>query len=197
MHFISAFLFSSIPAFQLHFIPALFICVSLLLPHIFSCFFFLSFFALLPFRFSFCFPRPHFSFRSLHVPLPLFHSDSIIPTPPPSPFTPIPPHHLHPTQPRTKPAGGGTAAPPLSALQCGGRSPGGSSAPLRPPQQLSAAPPPGPPPGAWSRCRPPRATNRRCRSRAGFSARRGRRESCCSVFLPTPFLLLLPPAGGV
>lgn len=74
--------------------------------HFFLLFFFLSFFALLPFRFSFCFPRPHFSFRSLHVPLPLFHSDSIIPTPPPSPFTPIPPHHLHPTQPRTKPAGG-------------------------------------------------------------------------------------------
>lgn len=72
-------------------------------------------------------------------------------------------------------------------------------------RQLRSAPPsaaaqrcspPGSPPGAWSRCRPPRATNRRCRSRVGFSARRGRRESCCSVFLPTPFLLLLP-AGGV
>lgn len=129
-------------------------------------------------------PASTLSFRLHYSNTPTFTLHSH-PSPPPAP---------HPAP--NKACRGGTAAPPLSALQCGGRSPGGSSAPLRPPQQLSAAPPPGPPPGAWSRCRPPRATNRRCRSRAGFSARRGGRESCCSVFLPTPFLLLLP-AGGV
>lgn len=155
LHFISAFLFSSIPAFQLHFIPALFICVSLLLPHIFSCFFFLSFFALLPFRFSFCFPRPHFSFRSLHVPLPLFHSDSIIPTPPPSPFTPIPPHHLHPTQPRTKPAGG--AQRHRLCPRCSAGDAHQAAAPLRSALRSSSAllPPPDRPRGRGAAAGPP------------------------------------------
>lgn len=130
-------------------------------------------------------PASTLSFRLHYSNTPTFTLHSH-PSPPPAP---------HPAP--NKACRGGTAAPPLSALQCGGRSPGGSSAPLRPPQQRSAAPPPGPPPRAWSRCRPPRATNRRRRSRAGFSARRGRSDSCCSVFLPTPFLLLLLPAGGV
>ena len=123
--------------------------------HFFLLFFLLSFFALLPFRFSFCFPRPHFSFRSLHVPLPLFHSDSIIPTPPPSPFTPIPPHHLHPTQPRTKPAGG--AQRHRLCPRCSAGDAHQAAAPLRSALRSSSAllPPPDRPRGRGAAAGPP------------------------------------------
>lgn len=155
LHFISAFLFSSIPAFQLHFIPALFICVSLLFSHIFSCFFFPLLLCLtaIPFQLllsssTFFLPlssRPAstLSFRLHYSNTPTFTLHSH-PSPPPAP---------HPAP--NKACRGGTAAPPLSALQCGGRSPGGSSAPLRPPQQLSAAPPPDRPRGRGAAAGPP------------------------------------------
>lgn len=98
LHFISAFLFSSIPAFQLHFIPALFICVSLLLPHIFSCFFFSS--PSLPYchsvsAFAFLvhiFPSALFTSRfHSFIPTPLFQHPHLHPSLPSLPTTCTPP----------------------------------------------------------------------------------------------------------